>query len=252
MAIIESEPRIRTGNLILDAVPDEEYERLAESIEPYQLQISDTLFSTEEESSWTYFPCEGVISFLKGFSDGSQVEVGVVGKEGMAGVHAFLGLELEPTAAVVQCTGASYRIDADVLRREFERGETLQKLLLRFTSNMLNQLALTAACNQLHSVDQRLARWLLAMSDRVVSTEIPLSHEFLAHMLGTGRARVTEAIGRFRDQGSVRSLRGRIVIEDLETLRESACECYDEIRRLYASVTAPAPERNRRRATPVE
>lgn len=205
------------------------------------MRVGETLISPETESPWTYFPETGVISLVRGFRDGSHIEVGVIGSEGMAGVHAFLGQNLEPAQALVQCDGVARRIRKDVLRREFDRGGILQALLLRFTHALLTQLSLTAACNQLHSIDQRLARWLLAMNDRMVSREIPLSHEFLAHMLGTGRARVTEAIGKFRAAGAVGGSRGRILIEDPVALARSACECYDDIRDVYEGVENTGP-----------
>lgn len=205
-------------------------------MERLELDEVETLFEPNKPGAWTYFPSSGVISFLRGFQDGAQIEVGVVGREGMAGLHGFLGVGLEPLLAVVQHPGVAFRVDRRVLEEEFLRGEMLHRLLLRFTYALLSQISQTAACNQLHSIDQRLARWLLAMSDRTEVDELSLSHEFLAHMLGTARARVTEAIGRFRRRGGLKGGRGQIVIEDRQSLRRESCECYEEIRRSYAAV----------------
>ncbi len=232
--------RFHTRNWILDALSDEEFKRLQKGMERVDLDDMETLFAPERPGSWVYFPSSGVISFLRGFRDGTQVEVGVVGREGMAGLHGFLGMGLEPLRAVVQHPGAAFRVDRRVLEEEFLRGEMLQRLLLRFTYALLSQISQTAACNQLHSIDERLARWLLAMSDRVDSDELPLSHEFLAHMLGTARARVTEAIGRFRSRGGLGGGRGQIIIQDRKMLELDACECYDEIRQSYAAAVKGA------------
>ena len=232
--------RIRTGNRILDELGDEEFSRLEPGLETYVLNEMETLFGPDHPGSRAYFPTSGVISFLRGFRDGSQIEVGVVGREGMAGVHAFLGSGLEPMRAVVQYRGAAYRLDKALLEEEFGRAGKLQQLLLGFTYTLLSQISLTAACNQLHTVDQRLARWLLAMSDRAETAEIALSHEFLAHMLGTTRARVTEGIGRFRSRDGVRNGRGRIVIENRAVLEQFACECYDELREVYGREASSA------------
>lgn len=228
--------RLQTRNWILDALSDEEFERLEGGMERLELKEVETLFEPHKPGSWTYFPSTGVISFLRGFRDGTQIEVGVVGHEGMAGLHGFLGMGLEPLRAVVQHPGVVFRIDRRMLEEEFLRGEMLHRLLLRFTYALLSQISQTAACNQLHSIDQRLARWLLAMADRAESHELALSHEFLAHMLGTARTRVTEAIGRFRSRGGLSGGRGQIVIQDRKALRLEACECYEEIRRSYAAV----------------
>lgn len=225
--------RVKTGNLILDQLGDEELSRLEPGMNRYALTDMETLFGPDEPSSWAYFPSSGVISFLRGFRDGAQIEVGVVGREGMAGLHGFLGTGLEPMRAVVQHRGVAYRVERGLLENEFRRVGELHRLLLHFTYMLLSQISLTAACNQLHTVDQRLARWLLAMSDRAGTAELELSHEFLAHMLGTTRARVTEGIGRFRNRNGVRNGRGRIVIENRAVLEQAACECYDELRGSY-------------------
>lgn len=228
--------RITTGNWILDALPDEEFQNLEAGMDRLELVEKETLLTPDRPGSWTYFPTSGVISFLREFHDGSQIEVGVVGREGMAGLHMVLESNLESLRAVVQCRGTVCRVDSDLLLAEFRSMRTLHRLLLRFTFSLLSQISLTAACNQLHTVDQRLARWLLAMGDRMDSAELHLSHEFLASMLGTGRARVTESIGRFRDRGGLSGGRGRIIIADRLVLKSESCECYEDLKALYESV----------------
>lgn len=231
----------KTGNWILDALPDEDFRALEKGMDRVELVETETLLAPDRPSPWTYFPTSGVISFVRGFNDGAQVEVGVIGREGMAGLHVILESELEPMRVVVQSRGAAIRIDSGLVASEFRRAGALQRLLLRSVYGLLSQISMTAACNQLHMVDQRLARWLLAMSDRMESDELRLSHEFLAAMLGTGRARVTESIGRCRDRGGISGGRGRIIIADRAALENIACECYAEMKEGHERVVELQP-----------
>lgn len=235
-----------TGNQILDALPGTEARDLDPYLEPVELRLQQLLSSPTDVSGFAYFPASGVISLLRGFENGAVIEVGVVGREGMTGIHAFLGDRLEPNHTIVQCEGRGFRISDAELRRLFRKGGSLQTLLLRFTYCLIAQISQTAACNQLHLTDQRLARWLLAMSDRIDDSVIPLTHEFLAHMLGASRARVSEALRRFRDGGAVESRRNQIVIRDRQKLESWACECYEEVRNIDYS----RPPANQARMSP--
>lgn len=237
-----------TGNQILDALPEDEAEDLSPYLEAVEFPLQKLLSSPTDRSGFAYFPASGVISILRGFRNGSVIEVGVVGREGMTGVHAFLGDTLESNHAIVQCEGRGFRIRDGELRRMFRQGGSLQTLLLRFTYCLIAQISQTAACNQLHLTDQRLSRWLLAMSDRIDDAVIPLTHEFLAHMLGASRARVSEALRRFRDSGAVESGRNQIVIRDRKKLEEWACECYEEVRSIDYSLRPP----DQTRVSPIE
>lgn len=227
---------MRTGNQILDALPENEAREIHGYLEPVEFRVAQVLSSPTDESGFAYFPVSGVISLLRGFENGAVIEVGVVGREGMTGIHAFLGETLEPNHAIVQCEGRGFRISDVELRRLFRKGGSLQTLLLKFTYCLIAQISQTAACNQLHLADQRLSRWLLAMSDRIDDAVIPLTHEFLAHMLGASRARVSEALRRFRDGGAVESRRNQIVIRDRQKLESWACECYEEVRNIDDSL----------------
>ena len=244
---------MKTGNLILDALSGDDALALEPSLETFDLKLKEQLFSPQDRDGYAYFPTTGVISLLRGFENGAVIEVGIVGHEGVAGIHAFLGEDLDPTHAIVQCPGKGYRVRDARIRELFLRGGEFQTLLLRFTYALIVQISQTAACNQLHLADQRLARWLLAMADRIEEDVIPLTHEFLAHMLGASRARVSDALRRFRDGGAVECSRNQILIRDRSRLEAWACECYEAVRTVDQDVatgdrpsgrTATVPERS--------
>jgi hypothetical protein len=160
------------------------------------------------------------------FEDGASVEVGMVGNEGMFGVCVFLGSVSTPLEAVVQLPGDGMRMRADVLKREFQKGGRLQDLLLRYTQLFITQIAQTAACNRVHTVEVRLAKWLLMCQDRANSKDLALTHEFIATMLGTRRAGITEAANQLRGEGLINYRRGHVTVTDRDGLEALSCECY--------------------------
>jgi CRP-like cAMP-binding protein len=166
------------------------------------------------------------VSVVATFADGGGVEVGVVGNEGVFGINVVLGSVTTPHEAVVQLPGDGVRASADVLRREFKQGGRLQDLLLRYTQAFIVQIAQNAGCNKVHPLDGRLARWLLMACDRAPGPELELTHEFIAVMLGTRRAGVTEAAGKLQDEGLIRYRRGRVTVLDRRGLESASCECY--------------------------
>jgi CRP-like cAMP-binding protein len=231
------------SNRILNALPREEYERLAAYLEPVEMSLGEVLYHPNEPISHVYFPNRGTVSIVCTFEDGKSVEAGMVGNEGMFGVNVFLGSVTSPLEAVVQLMGEGYRMRADVLREEFRRGEHLQDLLLRYTQAFIMQIAQTAACNRVHPIDGRLARWLLMCQDRAHSSELQLTHEFIAIMLGTRRAGVSEAAAKLQDESAIRYRRGHVNILDRQKLEAYSCECYEIVKKeferlLGASVSA--------------
>lgn len=156
--------------------------------------------------------------------------MGMVGNEGMFGVSVFLGSICTPFEAVVQLAGDGLRMRADVLKREFKKGGQLQDMLLRYTQAFITQIAQTAACNRAHPVDERLVRWLLMCQDRAYSNELELTQEFIATMLGTRRAGVTEAAGLLQRAGLITYRRGHITINDRAGLEAMSCECYGTVK----------------------
>ncbi|HEX8709685.1 MAG TPA: Crp/Fnr family transcriptional regulator [Pyrinomonadaceae bacterium] len=215
-----------SANRILNQLPPEEYERLSPHLEPVTLALGDVLYYPQDPVSHVYFPHSGTVSVVATFADGGGVEVGVVGDEGVFGINVVLGSVSTPHEALVQLPGDGVRASSDVLRREFKQGGQLQDLLLRYTQAFIVQIAQTAACNKVHSIDGRLARWLLMTSDRATGRELELTHEFMALMLGMRRAGVSEAAGKLQDAGLIRYRRGRVTVMDRQGLEDAACECY--------------------------
>lgn len=156
--------------------------------------------------------------------------MGVVGNEGIFGVNVVLGSVSVPLEAIVQVPGDGLRIPADVLKKEFKKGGLLHDLLLRYTQAFIIQIAQTAACNRSHPVGGRLARWLLMSHDRAMSDELRLTQEFIAVMLGTRRAGITEAAGKLQNEGMIKYSRGHITVLDRKKLESTSCECYQIVK----------------------
>jgi CRP-like cAMP-binding protein len=174
-----------------------------------------------------------VISLVQGELDGQVVEVATIGNEGMAGLPVFLGLESTAGQAFVQVAGAAQRMPSDVFRREVGAGTALHERLHRYTQALMVQMAQGAACNRLHPIAERCARWLAMTHDRVPSDTFELTQEFLGQMLGTRRAAVNEAMGIIQEAGLVRYTRGVITVLDRAGLEAVACKCYGIIRAQY-------------------
>ena len=180
-----------------------------------------------------YFPEEAVIAMIDTMADGRTVEVGIIGREGIAGVNIFLGGAITPDKAVVQMPGSAYRMKANDLRKEVRFGSPLQRLLLEYTRTFLAVISQSVACSQHHGIEQRLARWLLTMSDYAHSRELLMDHKSIAAMLGVRRVGVTETAGELQGAGLIRYQRGCISILDKPRLAKRACECYSFIKRQY-------------------
>jgi CRP-like cAMP-binding protein len=222
-----------SSNRLLNQLGPEEYERLSPHLEPVTLSRGDVLYYPQDPVSHVYFPERGTVSVVATFADGGSVEVGIVGNEGVFGINVVLGSVTTPHEAIVQLPGEGLRASSDALRREFKQGGQLQDLLLRYTQAFIVQIAQTAACNKVHPLDGRLARWLLMACDRATEQELELTQEFMADMLGTRRAGVSEAAGRLQDEGLIRYRRGRITIRDRGGLESASCECYPVVKKEF-------------------
>lgn len=234
MSTTTAAPPPTTSNRILNALARSEYEHLSAHLEPVKLWAGDVLYQPEEPITHVYFPNRGTVSVVSTFEDGGSVEVSMVGNEGMFGVCVFLGSVSTPLLAQVQIPGDGLRMRADVLRMEFKKGGQLHDLLLRYTQAFITQIAQTAACNRAHGVEQRLSKWLLMCGDRSRSQELELTQEFIATMLGTRRAGVTEAAGRLQLAALINYRRGHIRITDRAGLEEASCECYALVRKEFS------------------
>ncbi|MGA7694319.1 MAG: Crp/Fnr family transcriptional regulator [Candidatus Sulfotelmatobacter sp.] len=179
---------------------------------------------------FAYFPNRGLISLVVVMEDGKTAEAGIVGNEGFSGTPAAVGLSRGPLRAVVQVTGDGFRVKVAALQNVLESAPGLQLMLHRYAAIRGMQVAQTAACNRLHDVKQRLARWLLMTQDRVDSGSLPITHDFLATMLGTDRPSVSLAAGVLQRKGLIEYTRGAVKIMNRKKLEDSACECYGIIR----------------------
>ncbi|TAF08632.1 MAG: Crp/Fnr family transcriptional regulator [Nostocales cyanobacterium] len=176
--------------------------------------------------------------------NGSTVEAGLVSNEGMVGIPIILGDNIAPLTTMVRVPDSALRLCADILLAEFDRGGSLQKLLLRYVKSVYIEIAQSAACNRLHSLEERLARWLLTVSDRLQLDEFPLTQEFISHMLGVRRAGVTVAAHTLSKAGMINYHRGHIQILNREALETTACECYRVIKNEFAQLPANSVQDN--------
>jgi len=217
------------GNEILNSIPEAEYNRLRAELEFVQLPHHQILHEPGERIEFAYFLNEGLASLVVLTSDGRSVEVAIVGHEGVVGTPLAVGLHCGPYRSIVQISGTAFRIKSEVLEECLEETPELRLAFNRFILIQGLQIAQIAACNRLHEIEQRLARWLLMCQDRVNSESLPVTHEFLAQMLGTGRPSVSLAAGILQKAGTIENARGNVKILNRSELESAACECYRAI-----------------------
>ena len=217
-------------NHILSALPDDVYQRLLPHLEAVELTNGKVLYETDEVIEHLYFPHDAMISLVTQMADGKIVEVGLVGNEGMSGVGSLMGQNKSYERAIVQIPNGGVRISVEVVRKEFEAGGAVQKVLLRYANNLMRQVSQTAACNASHTTEERLSRWLLMCHDRVTSARFNLTQEFLAQMLGTRRGTVNVAAITLQSANLIKYQRGFITIVDRPGLEEFSCECYEMLK----------------------
>jgi CRP-like cAMP-binding protein len=219
-------------NRLLRALPSSEFKNLARSLEPIKMKRGEVVYQPDEPIKYVYFPETCIISQLTVFSDGSSVESGIVGREGIAGVSVALSQTTSSREAWVQTPGNGFRIETERFREALDNSG-LHELVLEFSATFYEQVAQAGACSNHHSSQQRLARLLLMIHDRVDGDRFSITHEFIAQMLGIHRPSVTIAALEFKTRGLIDYSRGAITIEDREGLKEEACECYDLISKTY-------------------
>jgi CRP-like cAMP-binding protein len=220
----------QSGSRLLDSLPREEMDRLLPTMRLVTLEGRQVLVESGASVPYVYFPTHCVVSQVISTASGDQMEVAVVGNEGMVGLCALLGDQVAPARFVVQVPGAAYRMSAEVLQVETRRDSPLRRVLFRYLSAHLRQLAQGVACGGLHPIIQRCARWLLTTHDRVEGDTFPLTHEFLSTMLGVRRSSVSEILQPLARQGLIRNGRGEITIVDRAGLEALSCECYRTIK----------------------
>jgi CRP-like cAMP-binding protein len=212
------------------ALSETEYQRLVPHLELVELSVRQVLYNANEPITHVYFPHQAIVSLVCTQKDGSTVEAGMVSNDGMVGLSVIWGSNTTNTSAFVQIAGSSLMMETGLLQAEFNRGGELQGLLLRYTHGLFTQVTQTLACNSLHTIEQRLARWLLFIADRMQSDTFPLTQEYIAKMLGCRRPGVTEAAGRLSRAGMISYKRGVISILNHQNLEQTSCECYSMLK----------------------
>jgi CRP-like cAMP-binding protein len=220
-ALLNDVPR----NRLLAALPREEVEQLLPSLTHLDLPTGMIVYEPQTRITDVYFVLSGIVSMVSEMGEGT-VEVGTVGCEGMTGLPIVLDADTMPSRAFVQVPGDAYKMDANDLRRAMENSPTLRRLLYRYVLALYDQTAQHAACNRLHGLEERCARWLLMTHDRVVGDVLPLKQQFLAEMLGVHRPAVTLAAGALQKAGIIRYSRGKVTVLDRTALENASCECY--------------------------
>ena len=220
-------------NHLLAALPESELQRWLPLLEPVDLPLGEVLYESGAPIPFVYFPTNAIVSLLYVLEDGASAEIAVVGYEGLVGVSIFMGGGSTPSRAVVQSAGSGYRMRADAMKAEFAHSGPVVHLLLRYTQALITQMAQTAVCNRHHSLDQQLCRWLLLSLDRLQSTQLVMTQELIANMLGVRREGVTEAALKLQKAGLISYARGRINVVDRVGLEQRTCECYDVVKKEY-------------------
>jgi CRP-like cAMP-binding protein len=227
-------------NRILEALPTAERLRLAGKLTPVELPIKTVLFEPGQEIDAVYFPLDGVVSLVTALEDGAIVEVATVGNEGIVGVPLLSGGSLA-VRAISQVSGRALRMQAGFFLAELDRNGPLSKIVRRYLQALFGQISQAAACNRLHSNEERLSRWLLMSHDRVGVDEFAITHEFLGQMLGSRRATVTLSAGILQAAGLIRYHRGLVTVIDRPGLEAVSCECYGVIKDELDRVIQDAP-----------
>ena len=220
-------------NRLLAALPSDGYDALLPFLERLTMPLGSSVYESGGTQGHVYFPTTSIISLLYVLESGASAQIAVVGNDGVVGVSLFMGGETTPSRAVVQSAGLGYRLAARAIKHEFTRGGPLQGLMLRYTQSLITQMAQTAVCNRHHSVDQQLCRWLLLSLDRLPGTELVMTQEMIANMLGVRREGVTEAAGKLQAVGLIEYSRGKITVLERARLEARVCECYAVVKKEY-------------------
>lgn len=230
-AVSPPEPK---HNAILASLPAQDYARLLPDLKLVEMPLQWTMSESGDHVNFLHFPISGIVSLIYTLEDGSSSETALVGNEGLVGVSIFMGGESMPTSTEVQSVGKAYRLSRKVMKREFALGGQLQHVALLFTQALMAQTSQMAVCNQHHSLEQQVCRWLLMSMDRLRSNEVVITQEMIGQLLGVRRESVTQIAGLLQKSGLIERGRGRITVVDRKNLEERACECYAAVKAEYA------------------
>ena len=226
------------------ALPSRDRNRLFQHLKPVSLSLGDVIYEPGKPMRQVYFPVSSLISLLTVVEDDLATEVGMIGREGMLGIPSIFGVKNSPVRALVQGAGMALQMPGRVFLLEMERTVSLRDKVFGFAHELMLQIAQTAACNRFHPVNARLARWLLMTRDRLGADEFPLTHKFLADMLGVRRAGVTDAASGLQRRKLIEYSRGNLRIINERGLEAAACICYEIGRGIYRPGARNAPGRN--------
>jgi len=232
-------------NRLLAALPKQERGRYFSELKTVPLSLRQVIYEAGAPLKNIYFIEQGVASILTDMASGSKIEVGMIGYEGVVGVAALLGRNTSTQQIIVQVPGSALQMKVAECRAAFEQSAAVRIVMLRYFAALFDLASQTAACNRLHTIEQRCARWLLMAHDRLHNDVLPMTHEFLASMLGVRRAGVTEVAGELQSSGLIRYHHGQVTIVNRESLEASACECYhiDHDRLIRPLWTRPVPRK---------
>jgi CRP-like cAMP-binding protein len=232
-------------NHLLAALLEAEYSRLSPHLEPIMMKLGDVLYESGGKLTHVYFPTSAIVSVHYVLENGNSSEIAGVGNEGVLGISLFMGGDTTPSRAVVQTAGHGYRLKSQYLLEEFNRAGPVMRLLLRYTQALLTQMSQTAVCNRHHTVEQQLCRWLLLTMDRLPSSELTMTQELIANMLGVRREGVTEAAGKLQARGYISYRRGHISVLNRIGLEGDVCECYDVVKKEFARLMSDVRQRQK-------
>jgi len=223
---------------LLAALPDAEWQRWLPQLERVEMPLGQVLYEPGGTLSHVYFPTTAIVSLLYVMENGASAEIAVVGNEGIVGISLFMGGDSTSSRAVVQSAGFGLRLKAQIMKDDFHRAGPVLHLLLRYTQALITQMAQTAVCNRHHSLDQQLCRWLLLSLDRLQGSELVMTQELIANMLGVRREGVTEGALKLQQAGLIRYARGHITVLDRAALERRSCECYAVVKKEYDRLLA--------------
>jgi CRP-like cAMP-binding protein len=220
-------------NHLLAHLPQAERDRWFPKLELIDMPLGQVMYEAGGTLKYVYFPTTSIISLLYVMENGASAEIAVVGNEGIVGVSLFMGGESTPSRGVVQSAGMGYRLAAQAMKNEFNKAGPVLHLLLRYTQALITQMSQTAVCNRHHSLDQQLCRWLLLSLDRLQGSELKMTQELIANMLGVRREGVTESAFKLQKAGLIQYARGHIAVLDRKCLEKRSCECYAVVKKEY-------------------
>jgi len=227
-------------NRLLASLPDRDRSRLLPQLEILTLFAKEKLYESGEEINYIYFPLDCILVLISSVDEKATVEVGLIGNEGMAGAQILMGAKHSNSEALVLAEGKALRLPAAIVKKEAKRSSRIREVMLNYANALLAQSSQLAACHRYHTPKARLARLLLMIDDRVTTSELRVTQDLLAHLLGTRRATVTQAANQLQDEGLIHYVRGRIRFLDRQGLEREACSCYAIIAQQYSSQNPPA------------